>query len=189
MKLLLVEDSHMLQRSLSAGLTNSGMTVDQAFDGEEAERFLGSSEYDVVILDVMLPKLSGLDVLQRLRSTFEELLSRLRALRRRMGSGADLIDSQLTLGNITVNTVNRTVLVDTIAVNLTPSEYRILELLVTRKKQTFSHDALMDRLYRADQNLTRNAIEAHVSSLRRKMREAGAASNVSTRRGFGYYIE
>jgi len=224
MKLLLVEDSPILQRSLSAGLTNSGMTVDQAFDGDEAESYLALSKYDVIILDVMLPKRTGLDVLQRLRAkgnrtfvlilsakdqvedrtrgldlgaddylvkpfSFDELLSRLHALQRRMSSTDNPIDSQLAFGNILIDTINRTVAVNEKPTELTPSEYRILELLVTRKKQTFSHDTLIDRLYRADQSVTRNAIEAHVSSLRRKLRAAGAEYNVLTRRGFGYYIE
>ncbi len=213
-----------MQRSLSAGLTNSGMTVDQAFDGDEAESYLELSKYDVIILDVMLPKRTGLDVLQRLRAkgnrtfvlilsakdqvedrtrgldlgaddylvkpfSFDELLSRLHALQRRMSSTDYPIDCQLALANIIIDTINRTVTVNDKPIELTPSEYRILELLVTRKKQIFSHDTLIDRLYRADQSVTRNAIEAHVSSLRRKLRVAGAEKNVLTRRSFGYYIE
>lgn len=79
MKLLLVEDSQSLQRSLSAGLRNSGITVDQAFDGMEADSFLCTNTYDVILLDLMLPKLDGLTVLKRLRdrrdSTFVLILS------------------------------------------------------------------------------------------------------------------
>ena len=68
MKLLLVEDSERLQRSLSAGLRKAGFTVDQAFDGEQALACTAVNRYDAIILDLMLPKIDGLTVLARLRS-------------------------------------------------------------------------------------------------------------------------
>lgn len=118
MKLLLVEDSERLQRSLSTGLQKHGFTVDQAFDGEEALSFIAVNQYDAIILDLMLTRIDGLTVLSRLRSegrdchvlilsandqtedrvrgldlgaddylvkpfSFDELISRLRALNRR----------------------------------------------------------------------------------------------------------
>jgi DNA-binding response OmpR family regulator len=66
-RLLLVEDSQRLQRSLGAGLRRLGYAVDIAGDGEEGLRQAESNEYDVIILDLMLPKLDGLQVLKRLR--------------------------------------------------------------------------------------------------------------------------
>jgi len=224
MKLLIVEDSRLLQRSLGAGLTNSGVTVDQAFDGLEANAYLLVNAYDVVILDLMLPKLSGLELLGKLRHrgdktrvlilsakgevedrtrgldlgaddylikpfSFDELVSRLRALYRRVGEADSQIQPHLVVGQIVINTLNRTVEIAQLPLNLTPSEYKILELLSLRRQQTFSHSQLIDRLYRSDQSVTDNAIEAHVSSLRRKLRSAGADELIKTRRGFGYYIE
>ena len=56
MKLLLVEDSERLQRSLSAGLHKRGFTIDQAFDGEEALAYIATNQYEAIILDLMLPK-------------------------------------------------------------------------------------------------------------------------------------
>ena len=68
MKLLLVEDSERLQRSLSMGLQKHGFAVDQAFDGEEALAYTAVNQYDAIILDLMLPKIDGLAVLSKLRS-------------------------------------------------------------------------------------------------------------------------
>ena len=68
MKILLVEDSHSLQQSLTAGLKNSGHTVDGAMDGESALSFVSSSSYDIIILDMMLPKLSGESFLRAIRN-------------------------------------------------------------------------------------------------------------------------
>jgi len=223
MKLLLVEDSHSLQRSLSAGLRNSGMTVDQAFDGMEADSFLCTNTYDVILLDLMLPKLDGLTVLKRLRDrrdytfvlilsakdevqdrtmgldlgaddylikpfSFDELVSRLRALYRRSGENTGSGASTLEFGNVSIDTSNRTVSVDTVPLLLTPSEYRVIELLAFRRGQTFSHDQLIERLYQSEKDVTRNAVEAHVSSLRKKLRSKGSVELIKTRRGFGYYI-
>ncbi len=68
MKVLLVEDSTRLQRYVAEGLRNAGYAVDVAGDGEEGLWAAESGEYDTVILDIVLPKLDGLEILERLRS-------------------------------------------------------------------------------------------------------------------------
>jgi DNA-binding response OmpR family regulator len=68
MRLLLVEDSPRLQRSVATALRRSGYAVDLAGDGEEALWLAESNRYDLVLLDRMLPKLDGLEVLRRLRA-------------------------------------------------------------------------------------------------------------------------
>lgn len=68
MKLLLVEDSTQLNKALSTVLKRNSFIVDSAFDGEEALLFLEQYTYDVVILDIMLPKVNGLEVLKIARS-------------------------------------------------------------------------------------------------------------------------
>ncbi len=69
MRVLLVEDSEQLQRSLSAGLRNSGYAVDSATNGNEALWLADSNVYDVIILDLMLPGKDGLSVLRNLRES------------------------------------------------------------------------------------------------------------------------
>jgi DNA-binding response OmpR family regulator len=66
-RVLLVEDHKPLVRALRQGLEEEGYAVDVAFDGEEGDYKAKSNEYDVVILDIMLPKLDGLTLLQRWR--------------------------------------------------------------------------------------------------------------------------
>ena len=68
MKLLLVEDSLQLNKALSTVLKRNSFVVDSAFDGEEALIFLDQYKYDVIILDIMLPKVNGLEVIKRARS-------------------------------------------------------------------------------------------------------------------------
>ena len=67
MKLLLVEDSLQLNKALSTVLKRNSFVVDSAFDGEEALIFLDQYKYDVIILDIMLPKVNGLEVLKSAR--------------------------------------------------------------------------------------------------------------------------
>ena len=67
MKRLLVEDTIQLNKALSTLLRRNSYLVDSAFDGEEALEYLRQYRYDVVVLDIMLPKIDGLEVLQRAR--------------------------------------------------------------------------------------------------------------------------
>jgi len=221
MKLLLVEDSERLQRSLTAGLQNSGFTVDQALDGEAALACIAVNNYDAIILDLMLPKIDGLTVLGRLRAngndshvlilsandqtedrvrgldlgaddylvkpfSFDELVSRLRALNRRV-SGVKT--PAIEVDGVTIDSVARQVSFADAVISLTPHEYRLLEFLASRRGRVFSHDQLIDQLYDMSSYVTRNAVEAHVSSLRKRLQAAGAPKLVKTRRGFGYLIE
>ncbi len=71
MKLLLVEDSERLRRTLQRGLTAAGFVVDAASDGVEAQGYLQAYEYDLMVLDLMLPRLDGLGVLGNLGHRLE----------------------------------------------------------------------------------------------------------------------
>lgn len=68
MKLLLVEDTIQLNKALTTLLKRNSYLVDSAFDGEEALLFLKDYQYDVIILDIMLPRVDGLEVLRRARA-------------------------------------------------------------------------------------------------------------------------
>ncbi|MGB5330698.1 MAG: response regulator transcription factor [Gammaproteobacteria bacterium] len=221
MKLLLVEDSERLQRSLSTGLKKHGFTVDQAFDGEQALSYTAINQYDAIILDLMLPKIDGLTVLSKIRRegkdchvlilsandqtedrvrgldlgaddylvkpfAFNELVSRLGALnRRRSGVKNPMIEIE----GVKIDSVARQVVFHDQPVALTPHEYQVLEFLARRRGRVFSHDQLIDQLYDAGSYVTRNAVEAHISSLRKRLHSAGAPKLVKTRRGFGYLVE
>ena len=221
MKLLLVEDSKRLQRSLAAGLNKIGFSLDQAFDGEEALSYLATNQYDAIVLDLMLPKIDGLEVLSSLRSagnschvlilsandqtedrvrgldlgaddylvkpfSFDELVSRLRALnRRQLGTKNPVVE----IDGITIDSVSRRVSFNGSAIEFTPHEYQLLEFLALRRGRVYSHDQLIDQLYDAGSYVTRNAVEAHISALRKRLQAVNAPNLIKTRRGFGYLIE
>ncbi len=68
MRILYAEDEADLNRIVTQKLTEAGYSVDAVFDGEEAVDFLMSAEYDAIVLDITMPKMNGIDVLQQLRS-------------------------------------------------------------------------------------------------------------------------
>ena len=69
MKILVVEDSTKIRKSLKVGLGKMGYAVDIAVDGEQGLQFALHFDYDVIVLDLMLPKMSGLDVLRQIRTS------------------------------------------------------------------------------------------------------------------------
>ncbi len=221
MKVLLVEDSERLQRSLVAGLHKSGFSVDQAFDGKQALEFVAMNQYEVIILDLMLPKIDGLTVLTSIRSrgnnvhililsandqtedrirgldlgaddylvkpfAFDELVSRLRALSRRSnGTKNPLIEIE----GVKIHSVSRYVYFDGKEVPFTPHEYNIFEFMARRRGRVFSQEQLIEYIYDACSYVTRNALEAHISGLRKRLASVNAPPLIKTRRGFGYLIE
>jgi len=221
MKILLVEDSERLQRSLITGLHKSGFSVDQAFDGKQALAFAASNEYEVIILDLMLPEIDGLTVMAKIRSqgndvhililsandqtedrirgldlgaddylvkpfAFDELVSRLRALSRRSnGTKNPLIEIE----GVKIHSVSRYVYYDGKEVPFTPHEYNIFEFMARRRGRVFSQEQLIEHIYDACSFVTRNALEAHISGLRKRLASVNAPPLIKTRRGFGYLIE
>lgn len=67
MKLLIAEDEKSLNKTIAERLTRSGYTVDSCFDGEDALYYIESTQYDGIILDVMMPKMNGFEVLRIIR--------------------------------------------------------------------------------------------------------------------------
>ncbi|MEZ5658550.1 MAG: response regulator transcription factor [Burkholderiaceae bacterium] len=220
MRVLIIEDSERLREALSLGLSRSGFTVDSAADGHDGLARALITDYDVIVLDLMLPGRDGLEVLQRIREArrnarvlilsardsvadrvqglqrgaddylvkpfdFDELLARLRALVRRAHEQPDPV---LKVGPLEINTARREATVADRLLPLTPIELSLLETLVMNRGRVQSTDSLERSLYDHRSYVTRNTIEAHVSKLRRKLRDAGAGQPIQTRRGFGYLI-
>ena len=221
MKLLIVEDSERLRHSLTQGLRRSGFAVDAVSDGEAGLRFALAVDYDVIVLDLMLPLLDGLSILQRLREqgrstnvlilsakdqvpdriqglelgaddylikpfAFDELVARLKALMRR---GYDKRNPIIRLGQVELNTALHQAVCDGVELALTPHEMSLLECLALNLGRVMSPQSLESHVYDSDTVVSRNAIEAHISALRKKLRAVGVTQLIKTRRGFGYFID
>lgn len=221
MRLLVVEDEVRLAENIASAMREGpGYAVDIARDGEEAILVCGPGHYDLVLLDLMLPKLNGREVLRRLRrqdhdtpvlvltavadigSTIDllnlgaddyltkpfdlgELIARSRALVRR---GKGVRQTVLEFGSVTMNMTEQTVTVASRRVALSPTEYRILEYLLHRRRRIVSKRELLEHLYDFTWKHHSNVIEVHVSNLRRKLRAETEAMVLETMRGRGYRL-
>ena len=221
MRILIIEDSTRLQRSISMGLRNAGFKVDVTGDGNEGLWFIESNEYDVVILDLMLPGLDGLSILKKVRQkqnpvhvlilsakdtvndringlnlgaddylikpfAFEELLARIQSLiRRRYQVKSNTIHS----GDLEIDLNKRSISRNGKAIKLPPREYALLEFLALNKGKVVSRSRIEEHIYDEHTDLLSNAVDAAISSLRKKIDNSGRESIIKTRRGHGYIIE
>ncbi len=220
MRVLVIEDEVRLANNIAIALREGpGYAVDIANDGEVAVELLTAAEYDLVILDLMLPKLHGGQVLARLRSQDEttpvlvltavtgtqstiqlldggaddymtkpfdlgELISRSRALVRR---GKGLRSAVLKLGDLCLNSTRQIVTQEDLVLDLSPTEYRILEYLLHRPRIIVSKRELLEHLYDFTWEHHSNVIEAHISNLRRKLKTSSTVL-LETYRGRGYRL-
>jgi two-component system response regulator PhoP len=115
-----------------------------------------------------------------------ELLARVKALIRR---GKGVRTTVLTIGRLSLNSVEQTVRCDGDLVDLSPTEYRILEYLGYRPRMIVSKRQLLEHMYDYTWEHHSNVIEVHVSNLRKKLRAIGEEATVLTVRGRGYRLE
>jgi DNA-binding response OmpR family regulator len=220
MRALVVEDEQRLAQNIARSLREgAGYAVDVACDGEEGFFLTQTNEYDLVVLDLMLPKLDGRSLLQRLRETsavpvlvltardekqcivellnlgaddyvakpfdLGELLARCKALVRR-GKGQSL--PVLKIGNLEVNTADRSVRRDGKSVVVTAMEYRVLEYLAHRAGTVVPKSELLEHLYDFNWERFSNVIEVYISGLRRKLEDTPETRLIHTLRGQGYIL-
>ncbi len=222
MRVLIIEDEPRLAENIARSLRESaGYAVDIAPDGQEGIFLAESNAYDGLILDLMLPKLDGLQVVGRLRAAGQhtpvlvltarddkdsvisllnagaddyltkpfdlgELLARVKALIRR-GKGQP--SPVLTIGDLQMNTVNRTVQRGQRPVALTAMEYRVLEYLLHRPRAVVSKSELLEHLYDYNWEKFSNVIEVYISGLRRKLEDGSSRPLIHTVRGQGYILQ
>ncbi len=115
----------------------------------------------------------------------EELIARVRALLRRPATSLALI---LSVGNLDYDTRNREVRVSGDAVEVSRRETDVLEQLLRRAGRVVPKDVLEEKIYGFDEEVSSNSIEVHISRLRKRLTDAGAAVEIKTRRGIGYII-
>lgn len=230
MRLLLVEDQKPLAQALQTTLQEAGYAVDLAHDGEQGESDARARDYDLLIIDWMLPRQDGATLIRRLREAGErcpilmltalsdvekrvegldagaddyltkpfaldELLARLRALRRqaeRMAGAADSL--QTTVGPLHINRRSRKVYWKEAELELRPKEYEVLDMLVRGAGDTVTRKALADAVWESA-SASDDTINATLSGLRRALADARGNENeedeavaIETVRGVGYRL-
>jgi two-component system OmpR family response regulator len=226
LKILLVDDDAELSAMLGEYLAAEGFETDAVFNGEAGVEAALSGAYAAVVLDVMLPRLSGVEALRRIREKSRvpiimltakgdnidrvvglemgaddyvpkpcyprELVARLRAVLRRTGgaeSSAQRAGEWLETGPLRLSPGLRQVTCAGDAVELTVSEFNLLETLIRAGDRVVSKDELSTRALGKPREAYDRSVDVHVSNLRQKLQKAGgAAVEILTVRGVGYRL-
>jgi DNA-binding response OmpR family regulator len=221
MAILIIEDEKKLVDVLKKALKIERYAVDAAFDGEEGLEKALKNNYDLIILDLMLPKRDGVDVCKELRLHqvqtpiimltargtvedrvvglnigaddylvkpfgMEELFARVRSvLRRRKTTDPDI----MTIADLTLDRVKHEVARAGKTIELTPKEYKLLNMLLTHKGEALSRKKLIDGIWSPEFTESHNELNVHVRYLRRKIDGKGQKPLIHTIRGVGFTIK
>ena len=218
-RVLLVDDDALLTELLTEYLVTEGLDVHSVSDGEAGVKEILTGQYDVVVLDSMMPKMNGLEVLKQVRAqstvpvimltakgddidriiglemgaddyvpkpcTPRELLARINAILRRAQNATEQSGSphSLSVSDVTLFPTKRKATIGDAPVELTSTEFNLLEVLMRHagqvvSKETLSIEALDRKLAKFDRS-----IDVHISSIRHKL---GDPSLIQTVRGLGY---
>ncbi len=227
MKILVVDDEQLLVKGIRFNLENEGYEVAVAYDGQEAVDLARREDFDLIILDVMMPRKSGTDACMEIRTFSDvpvimltaksedsdklagfacgaddyvtkpfnilELKARVKALLKRAARTAppETQDSTLlTVGQITLDSMQRLALCRGETVVLTAKEYDLLELLMRNPKRVYSREALMDQVWGYSFAGEYRTVDVHIRRLREKLEEnPSEPAHIMTRWGVGYYFQ
>ena len=216
-----MEDDRSMAALLKKGLEEENQVVSAAFDGPSGLELAKSYEFDVIILDWMLPVMDGVEVMRRLRKagnftpilmltardampdivtgldsgaddyltkpfSFTEFLARLRALARRPNTISHV--KQLQVDDLVIDPATHQVFRGEREVQLTPTEYKLLEFLVRRTGRVASRQAIVEAVWGLESEVEENTLDAFVRLLRKKVDQQHKVKLIQTVRGFGYCL-
>jgi two-component system phosphate regulon response regulator PhoB len=219
-RILIIEDERGLTDVLTYNLEREGYDVAVAHDGQEGLRKAQMQLPDLILLDLMLPTMNGLDVCRELRSgertkvipilmltakaeetdqvvgftmgaddyvtkpfSVKVLLQRIKALQRRTDQGAEPSEVIDHLG-VRIDRVRHKASLNNVELDLTPTEFRLLECLLRQPGRAFSRPQLMDVAIGEGAVVLERTIDVHIKTLRRKLGEEN--DFIETVRGVGY---
>ncbi len=222
MKILVADDDPQMLRALRITLAARGYEVVTAGDGTTALDAAISSHPDVVVLDLGMPGLTGLEVIQALRGwtqvpilvvsgrseswdkvealdagaddyvtkpfSADELLARVRALSRRTPSATD--DPVVTFGDVTVDLSARAITRGATQVRLTPTEWRILEVLLRNPGKLVTRETLLREVWGPQYTTDTGYLRLYLSQLRKKLEpDPSSPRFLLTEAGMGYRFD
>jgi two-component system copper resistance phosphate regulon response regulator CusR len=202
-------------------LESNECLVDIAYDSAMGEKLSHSKKYDVIILDVILPGISGFELCKKIRNdniltpvimltsldsvddkltgfdcgaddyltkpfSFQELFARIKALKRR--ARETLVSPVLKALDLELDSIARKVRRSDREINLTVTEYKILELLISFKGKVFDRIDIAEKIWGQSFNSGTNVIDVHINSLRKKIDKDFSKKLIHTKKGFGYVL-
>lgn len=215
--ILIIDDDIHIGNMLEEVLIRESYRVSRAYSGTEALLLLAHCSPDLILLDLMLPGLSGEKVLPKIRgipvivvSAKIDVDDKVGLL---LGGAADYVtkpfdtkellarivvalrnasvptDSVLTFEDIRLDTAAHGVSVSGQEVRLTRTEYAILKLLMQNPSQVITKSLLLDRIGEDTPNCTESSLKMHVSNLRKKLRDAGGKDYIEAVWGIGFKLK
>jgi len=216
MRILYVEDEQLLADAVTHLLKKSGINVDWAADGEEGLRLAKKPVYDAIVLDIMLPKMSGLEILEIIRkqgiktpvimlSALSEVEDKIKGLE----SGADDYLAKPFKTKELIARLNALVRRPALqeskllkfgdlefdpesrtvnGIELTEKESAILEMLFKSGDKTVQKDYILAHVWGAEMLAEDNYVEVYMSYLRKKLRSLKSKVEIKTIRGLGYKL-
>jgi two-component system OmpR family response regulator/two-component system copper resistance phosphate regulon response regulator CusR len=220
MRVLVIEDDQVLGKALQQGLMEAGRSCDWVRSGRGGLEAALAQECDVIVLDLMLPDLSGMELLSQLRRlgvrtpvliltalgtveqrvagldaggddylvkpfAFPELMARLDAITRR---SIRLQSHRLEVGPLSLDLSTRRVSRAETELELTPTEFSLLEFLMRNAGHVLTRKMLCEHLWDADWVGVTNVIEVHINRLRGKIDRGFEQPLLQTVRGRGYVL-
>jgi two-component system phosphate regulon response regulator PhoB len=224
-RILIVEDEASLGLLLRYNLEAEGFSVDVIARGDDADLALRDQALpDLVLLDWMLPGVSGIELCRRLRARPEaqflpvimltargeeaerirglktgaddylvkpfsipELIARIRALLRR--SSPERIATILTAGDIEIDRATKRVRRNGSELKLGPTEFRLLDFLMSHPGRVHSREALLDQVWGSDVYIEDRTVDVHIGRLRRILTKGRKRDPIRTVRGSGYAFD
>ncbi len=213
--ILIVDDERPIAELIELTLQKMGYACQLAFDGDTAADLMEQNEYDLVLLDIMLPGPNGYELLEYLRPTGTPVIfltakgtvsDRVRGLR--LGADDYIVkpfdpmellarvesvlrragrgDRVLKAWDVAVDPTTHTVTKNGVPVSLTPREYDLLMVLLHNRGVVFYRDILYERVWGTDSDLDTRTLDVHISRLRKKLGWNGHIRTVSK---VGYLLE
>jgi len=224
MRALVIEDDPEVSSYIGKGLREQGFTVDTALDGKDGFGLASTQNYDVMIVDRMLPEMDGLSIIKSVRAAgnntpviilsalgevddrvrglqaggddylvkpfaFSELLARIDAMVRRASTQTGAVVTELSVGDLKMNLLNRSVTREGKKIDLQSREFKLLEYLVKHQGQVVTRTMLLENVWNYHFDPQTNVIDVHISRLRSKIDKDFDPPLIRTVRGAGYIIE
>ena len=215
--ILIIDDDVHIGDMLEEILSREGYGISRAYSGTEALLAISAHAPDLVLLDLMLPGLSGEEVLPKIKGIPVIVVSAKTDMRNKvdllLGGAADYITkpfdipellaritvalrrvavaerSVLTHGALRLDTDTHLVTAGEREIKLTRTEYAILKLLMQNPTQVLSKSQLLDRISRDTPDCTESSLKIHVSNLRKKLREADVEEYIEAVWGIGFKLK
>ena len=221
---MIVEDEEALSLLLRYNLEAEGFAVEACARGDEAELRLRENQPDLLLLDWMLPGLSGIELCRRLRAREEterlpiimltargeeaerirglatgaddyvvkpfsvpELMARVRAILRR--AKPEVVASLLRSGDLELDRETHRVRRGGREIHLGPTEFRLLDFLMTSPGRVFAREQLLDGVWGHDVYVDERTVDVHIGRLRKSLNRGKAKDPIRTVRGAGYAFD